>query len=116
MASILIVDDEPRLGDALQRALELEGHHAQYHSDPELALQELRARPFDVVLTDLVMPGMGGIGLLRALRERACRAPIVMMSGYVGESASEAVAGVSAWVQKPVSARRLGQIIQEALT
>lgn len=69
-----------------------------------------------LVLTDLVMPGMGGIGLLRALRERACRAPIVMMSGYVGEAASETITGVSAWVQKPVSARRLGQIIQEALT
>jgi hypothetical protein len=39
-----------------------------------------------------------------------------MMSGYVREAASEAITGVSAWVQRPVSARRLGQIIQEALT
>ena len=46
-ASILIVDDEPRLGDALQRALELEGHDAAYYlSDPEAALRALRARAF----------------------------------------------------------------------
>jgi two-component system, cell cycle sensor histidine kinase and response regulator CckA len=85
-------------------------------AEDAVTVYDAHAGEVALVLTDLVMPGMGGIGLLRALRERACRAPIVMMSGYVGEAASETITGVSAWVQKPVSARRLGQIIQEALT
>ena len=77
-------------------------------AEDAVTVYDAHAGEVALVLTDLVMPGMGGIGLLRALRERASRAPIVMMSGYVGEAASETIAGVSAWVQKPVSARRLG--------
>jgi FixJ family two-component response regulator len=68
------------------------------------------------VLTDLVMPGMGGLGLVRALQERAVRVPVVMMSGYVADSARTSVEGVRAWVEKPVTACRLGRVIQDALS
>jgi FixJ family two-component response regulator len=53
---------------------------------------------------------------VRALRERDARVPVVMMSGYVAESARVDVDGVLAWVEKPVTARRLGLVIQEALS
>jgi FixJ family two-component response regulator len=62
------------------------------------------------------MPGMGGLGLVRALQERAARVPVVMMSGYVADSARTRVEGVRAWVEKPVTAYRLGVVIQEALS
>jgi two-component system, NtrC family, C4-dicarboxylate transport response regulator DctD len=62
------------------------------------------------------MPGMGGLGLVRALREREAPVPVVMMSGYIADSARVSVDGVLAWVEKPVTARRLGTVIQEALS
>ena len=68
-----------------------------------------------LVLTDLVMPGMGGLRLVRVLRERGADVPVIMMSGYVDESSRGSVDGVSAWVQKPVRARRLGAVIRETL-
>jgi signal transduction histidine kinase len=116
--TVLIVEDEVPVRHTLAQILGDLNYHVLVAPSAEDAVTVYDAHAGEValVLTDLVMPGMGGIGLLRALRERACRAPIVMMSGYVGEAASETITGVSAWVQKPVSARRLGQIIQEALT
>jgi len=68
------------------------------------------------VLTDLVMPGMGGLGLVRALRERQVRVPVVMMSGYLADSNRVEVEGVRAWIEKPMTARRLGMVIQDALS
>ena len=53
---------------------------------------------------------------MRELRERGVPVPVIMMSGYVNESARGHVDGVTAWVQKPVRVRRLGAVIQEALT
>jgi len=116
--TVLIVEDEIPVRQTLAQILGDLNYRVLVAPSAEDAVTVYDAHATEValILTDLVMPGMGGIGLLRALRERASRVPIVMMSGYVGESASEAIAGVSAWVQKPVSARRLGQIIQEALT
>ena len=115
--TVLIVEDEVPVRHTLAQILGDLNYRVLVAPSAEDAVTVYDAHPGEValVLTDLVMPGMGGIGLLRALRERACSAPVVMMSGYVGEAASETIAGVSAWVQKPVSARRLGQIIQEAL-
>jgi DNA-binding NtrC family response regulator len=81
-ASILIVDDEPRLGDALQRALELDGHSALYLSDPEEALRALRARPFDVLLTDLVMPGIDGLEVLHRAKRIRPSCEVVLMTAF----------------------------------
>ena len=53
---------------------------------------------------------------MQELRERNVRVPVVMMSGYVAESARVSLEGVTSWVQKPVRVRRLGAMIQEALT
>src|SRR5262245_2818039 len=105
MASILIVDDEPRLGDALQRALELEGHHAQYHSDPELALQELRARPFDVVLTDLVMPQIDGLEVLQRAKRIRPTCEVVVMTAFATVNTARAAMkrGAVDYLTKPFS-------------
>jgi DNA-binding NtrC family response regulator len=105
MASILIVDDEPRLGDALQRALELEGHQAAYFSDPEAALRALRARPFDVLLTDLVMPTIDGLEVLhRAKRIRPTCEVVVMTAFATVDTARAALTrGAVDYLTKPFS-------------
>jgi DNA-binding NtrC family response regulator len=80
--SILIVDDEVLLGSALQRALAMAGHHATYHPDPEAALRALRAAPYDVLLTDLVMPGIDGIEVLRRAKRIRPACEVVVMTAF----------------------------------
>ena len=85
-------------------------------AEQALELHAAHADDVALILTDLIMPGMGGLRLVCELRERGVPVPVIMMSGYVNESARGHVDGVTAWVQKPVRVRRLGAVIQEALT
>jgi signal transduction histidine kinase/HAMP domain-containing protein len=116
--TLLIVEDEALVRQALAQILTDLNYQTLAASSAENALELHAAHAGEValVLTDLVMPGMGGLGLVRALRERDVRVPVVMMSGYVAESAQASIDGVLAWVEKPVTARRLGAVIQEALS
>jgi signal transduction histidine kinase/HAMP domain-containing protein len=116
--TLLVVEDEAPVRQTLAHILADLNYRTLTASSAENALELHAAHAAEValVLTDLVMPGMGGLGLVRTLRERDVRVPIVMMSGYIGASARADVDGVRAWVEKPVMARRLGLVIQEALS
>ncbi len=115
---LLIVEDEALVRQTLAHILADLNYRTLTASSAEDALELHAAHAGEValVLTDLVMPGMGGLGLVRTLRERDVRVPVVMMSGYVGGASQGDVDGVRAWVGKPVMARRLGLVIQEALS
>ena len=116
--TVLVVEDEALVRQALAQILTDLNYQVLTASSAENALElhDAHAGEIAAVLTDLVMPGVGGLGLVRALREREVRVPVVMMSGYVAESARANVDGVMAWVEKPVTARRLGAVLQEALS
>ncbi|HEY2996686.1 MAG TPA: ATP-binding protein [Methylomirabilota bacterium] len=116
--TLLVVEDEAPVRQSLAHVLTELNYRVLTANCAEQALELHEAHAADValVLTDLVMPGMGGLRLVRELRERGVQVPVVMMSGYVEESARGGVDGVTAWVQKPVRARRLGAVIQEALS
>jgi len=115
--TLLIVEDEGPVRQTLAEILTDLNYRTLTASSAEnaLDLQAAHAGEVALVLTDLVMPGMGGLGLVRRLRERDVRVPVVMMSGYVGEAPPAHIDGVQAWIEKPVMARRLGHVIQEAL-
>jgi two-component system response regulator HydG len=106
--SILIVDDERILGDALRRTLALDGHETCYYPDPEDALRALRARPFDVLLTDLVMPAIDGLELMcRAKRIRPSCEVVVMTAFATVDTAREALKrGAVDYLTKPFSVER----------
>lgn len=116
--TLLVVEDEAPVRQALAQILTHLNYQTLTASSAEDALEVHAAHAGQValVLSDLVMPGMGGLGLVRALRERDPRVPVLMMSGYIADSARVSVDGVLAWVEKPVTARRLGTVIQEALS
>jgi CheY-like chemotaxis protein len=115
--TVLVVEDEAPVRTTLAHLLAELNYQVLTASSAENALEVHAAHAGHValVLTDLVMPGMGGIGLVRDLRQRGIPVPVVMMSGYVGDSAHASVEGVLAWVEKPVTARRLGVVLQEAM-
>ena len=83
LAKLLIVDDEIAQMTALCRTLEEEGHATTGFASAREALAELRKQQFDLVLTDLVMPGIDGSHLIHAIKQLSPQTPAVLISGRV---------------------------------
>jgi DNA-binding NtrC family response regulator len=103
MARVLVVDDEPKLGKLLTEALELDGHQAIRAGGGREALALLQDKRFDVVVTDLRMPDVDGLSVLRAVRALPSPCEVVLMTAHAtAESAVEAMkAGAADYVVKP---------------
>lgn len=77
---ILVVEDDPDLGDALLRRLRREGHAVDWQTDGERADEVLRYQCYEVIVLDIGLPGMDGFAVLRALRNRGSRTPVLMLT------------------------------------
>jgi len=106
---ILIVDDDPAQGQTLARVLELEGFRTAVAEDGRGALEQIDQSSFDLMLTDLKMPGMDGMELFRKVHDRLPDLPVMIVTAHgTIESAIEAVReGVVDFIQKPVYAEEL---------
>ncbi|MBI5830866.1 MAG: response regulator [Armatimonadetes bacterium] len=83
MATVLLVDDEPGVRQVLQAFLELEGLSVIEAGDGEEALAIALSTAIDLVVTDIMMPRMDGVGLLREIRTRLGPSlPVVVISGH----------------------------------
>ena len=80
-AHLLIVDDEANTLASLSRAFRLAGHEATVCDNAAKALELAKAQHFDLILSDVVMPGKDGLTLLEELKAQGVAAPVVMMSG-----------------------------------
>jgi len=102
-AQILVVDDQKTLRDVLSKALTKAGHRCVTATDGEEALALARQQAFDLVLTDLKMPKMGGLALIEWLRKERPELPIIIMTAYGDlESARKALRlNVSDYLLKP---------------
>ena len=121
MQTVLIVDDEPRLRKALARSLDQEQFRTLVAVCAEQALELLARRKIDLVITDLVMPGMDGLALTRRIRRSVADTKIIIITAYgTSESKQEAEAlGVSAYLAKPfdlsdLKSRVYGLLLAEA--
>src|SRR5512145_813462 len=105
MARVLVVDDEPRLGKLASEMLELDGHEVVRATAGREALVRLAAERFEVVVTDLRMPEVDGIAVLKAARALAAPPEVILMTAFgTAESAVEAMrAGAADYVTKPFS-------------
>ena len=118
VATVLVVDDEPAVRAIVARSLKLGGFLCLEASDGAHALAIIgREGPPDLVLTDLVMPGIGGVELARRVREHWPGLPILFMSGYSMEDLKrQGVTGVQGGlIQKPFTPRALAVTVAEAL-
>lgn len=110
---ILVVDDEPQVRALLAAALRERGHAVTEAHDGPAALAQLDAcGAFDVLVTDLAMPGMDGLELLRAARKRQAGLPALLVTGYAGDAdAGEFAAAVGhgplMLLRKPVGPEEL---------
>jgi len=85
MARVLVVDDMPAVTALLRVALEDSGHTVVEASDGDACLDLVRREPFDVVVVDMMMPGMDGIETVKRLRGEGCGAAVIAMSGGTDE-------------------------------
>jgi len=114
MARVLVVDDEPKLGRYVAEMLALDGHQVVRASGGKEALARLAREAFDVVVTDLRMPEVDGLAVLRAARGRPAPPEVVLMTAHAtAESAVEAMkAGAADYVTKPFSMDELRLRVQ----
>lgn len=111
---VLFVDDEVRVLEALERVLADIGTswEMRFVRSSEEALAELAKQPCDVVVSELVLPGMGGVGLLTRVRELYPRAARVVLSGHSDEEAALKMVRVAhQFLAKPCAAETLHEVI-----
>ena len=109
MAHLLIVDDDASTLASLARAFRLAGHEATVCDNAARALELLKSQPFDMLLSDVVMPGKDGLALLEDLRNLGISLPVVMVSGQASiEMAVRATRlGAADFLEKPLSTDKL---------
>ncbi|MFS4582786.1 response regulator [Phaeobacter sp. C3_T13_0] len=117
MTLVLIVDDEPLLREELQEALELEDIDVAAAESVEDALSQCAVTSFDAVVTDLKMPMVGGLELLRQLNQDGYPGAMFVVSGHGAESSREdALAlGAVACFAKPIDTDDLVEAINNAV-
>ncbi len=114
---ILIVDDEEGVRDGLSELLKDEGYTVLCAEDGEEALKILRTTSIDLILTDMRMPGMSGIDLLKKVHEINDKLGVIILTGYGEiESYIEAMSfGAMEYVSKPFKANELRFIVSKIL-
>jgi len=116
-AKILIVDDEANTLASLSRAFRLAGHEAVVSDNAARALELALAQPFDLILSDVVMPRRDGLTLLEDLKTAGVAAPVVMMSGqaHIEMAVRATRLGALDFLEKPLSTEKLLVTVENAL-
>jgi two-component system, NtrC family, response regulator HydG len=116
---ILIIDDAIPILDALRNALKPSGHDCTTCHTSRSGLEAFRNGNFDLVITDLVMPDMDGIEVIRAIRNIRRNVDIVLITGYPPHmnSTKEIIElGVETFLRKPLNFKELMEVIQRVET
>ena len=100
---LLVVEDEPRMADMLQRGLSEEGHQVDVCSSGKAAELQARTVPYDVLVLDWSLPDADGVSVLRRLRDGGFTTPVLMLTarGTIGERVTGLRAGADDYLVKP---------------
>ena len=106
--NVLIVDDEVGVRDSMHEFIEMAGYHSRMAASAEEALEKLKIDTVQVVITDIMLPGMGGLELTKLIKQDY-NSDVIVMTGYSGDfSYEEAInIGASDFVIKPVRLEEL---------
>lgn len=116
-ARVLVVDDDPQVGKYISEALAKGDYDVDTVDSATAALDRLHESEYDLIFTDLKMPGMDGLSMIREARRQAVDVPIVIVTGQSTEaSAIEAInLGVSGYLLKPFTHHRVLTVAARAL-
>ncbi len=114
---VLVVDDEASIRDMLSKTLSLADYEVDVAADGRAAIERLRLVPYDLLITDLRMPGVDGLTVIREARRFYPSLPVIIITGYSSEaSAIEAInLGVSGYLTKPFRVPRVLAVAAKAL-
>jgi len=116
-AHLLIVDDEANTLASLSRAFRLAGHEATVCDNAGRALELAKSQHFDLILSDVVMPGKDGLTLLEEMKQQGVSSPVVMMSGqaHIEMAVRATRLGALDFLEKPISTDKLLLTVENAL-
>ena len=116
-ASILVVEDDRAQREALKEILQAEGYDLETAPDGETGLQRLQEQGFDLVLTDMALPGMNGLDILKFLVHRQPHCLCIIITGYatVKNSVDAMRQGAYDYLPKPVDPQELRLVVHRAL-
>jgi two-component system response regulator MprA len=109
MPRVLVVDDEPAVRRALERALRLESYDVELAADGEEALDRLASSPADAVILDVLMPRIDGLDVARRMRQAGDRTPILMLTARdaIDDRVKGLDVGADDYLVKPFALREL---------
>jgi len=113
---ILVLDDEKIVGERLKASLEKEGHTLETFINPVAALNRIKEKVFDVVVTDIRMDDVDGIQVLEEVRKKSQKTKVIMITGYATlEVARESLTkGAFDFIAKPFKLKEIRGAIQKA--
>lgn len=116
-AFILVVDDEGAIRYSISKTLQRVGYQVHTAASGEEALEMMQRQAYDVVLTDIRMPGLSGVDLLRRIKERAPDAVVILLTGYASlETAIESLRlGAHDYLVKPSSSQDIRNSVAQGL-
>ena len=116
MEPLLLVEDKNELRAMLRKALERNGHSVDEATDGSAAIQKLRNKRYQMVLTDLKMPGASGLDVLRESKQADSTIPVILLTafGSVDEAVSAMKEGAFDFIQKPVDLDHLKLLVERA--
>ena len=114
---ILVIDDEPRIRDACRMILQEEGFEVALASDGDEGVQMIQERHFDIILVDLMMPGLSGLEVLSLVKERHPDTVVIVITGYatLEHSISAMKRGAFDFVPKPFTPDQLRAVVNKAI-
>ncbi|MBN2474422.1 MAG: sigma-54-dependent Fis family transcriptional regulator [Pirellulales bacterium] len=112
---ILVIDDEAIIGLSCRRILSGEGHEVRSYEDPQAGLQAALSGDYDVILLDLMMPGINGLDVLKRIKAAGVSSEVVIITGHsTVESAVEAMQhGAADYLSKPFSPSQLKVVLEK---
>ena len=116
-AQVLVIDDDAVVGHSFERVLSEKGYDVDTALSGEEGLEDIANRNYDVVFTDIKMPGIDGIEVAERIRKKCPWTPVVVITGY-GTTENEAkasVLGVSGFVRKPLTPEMIESVTLKAL-
>ncbi len=116
-AKILIVDDESTIRESLRESLAAEGYVAEVAETGEAALAKTHGTNYDLIITDLRLPGVSGLDVLQALRNQGNQTPVIMMTAYgdVDTAVSAMRGGAYDFIPKPFKLSAIKKQVRAAL-
>ena len=110
---VMVLDDEPIVGDRLRPALEKDGFHVEVFTDSKAAVERLQEKVFSVLVTDVKMRGPSGMDVLRFVKDNAPGTQVIVITGYATiETSHEADAlGAVHFIPKPFKIKDIVKLV-----